>query len=93
MKHHTLVVPLLALAALLIIASVVMAAGDAITYRIEKWTADGGGGSSSGGVYAVMGTIGQPDAGTLSGGIYGLNGSGFWGPPVYSSYLPTILKN
>lgn len=38
---------------------------------------DAGGGTSSGGQYAVSGTIGQPDAGTMSGGSYVLTG-GFW---------------
>ncbi len=39
---------------------------------------DGGGGTSTGGVYSVTGTIGQPDAGAMSGGNYTLQG-GFWG--------------
>jgi len=30
---------------------------------IDWHTIDGGGGTSSGGVYSVVGTIGQPDAG------------------------------
>ena len=47
-------------------------------YTIDWWSADGGGGSSTGGVYSVTGTIGQPDAGTMSGGGYSLTG-GFWG--------------
>src|SRR5438477_8423650 len=47
------------------------------SYSIDWFTIDGGGGTSSGGVYAVRGTIGQPDAGTLSGGSYTLE-SGFW---------------
>lgn len=39
---------------------------------------DGGGGTSTGGVYAVSGTLGQPDAGaTMRGGAYNLKG-GFW---------------
>jgi hypothetical protein len=38
---------------------------------------DGGGGTSTGGVFAVSGTIGQPDAGAMSGGNYTLQG-GFW---------------
>ena len=42
------------------------------------FTLDGGGGTSSGGVYTVSGTIGQPDAGQLAGGGYTLSG-GFWG--------------
>ena len=48
------------------------------SYSIDWSTIDGGGGGSTGGVYAVTGTIGQPDAGTMSGGTYTLNG-GFWG--------------
>lgn len=46
-------------------------------YSIDWSTVDGGGGTSTGSVYAVSGTIGQPDAGTLSGGNYALVG-GFW---------------
>jgi hypothetical protein len=46
-------------------------------YAIDWFTIDGGGGTSTGGVYAVSGTIGQPDAGVLSGGGYSLAG-GFW---------------
>lgn len=38
---------------------------------------DGGGGTSTGGVYSVSGTIGQPDAGTMSGGQFTSVG-GFW---------------
>jgi hypothetical protein len=47
-------------------------------YSIDWFTIDGGGGTSTGGVYSVSGTIGQPDAGTMSGGSYSLVG-GFWG--------------
>ena len=46
-------------------------------YSIDWSTVDGGGGISTGGVYSVTGTIGQPDAGTMSGGQYSLPG-GFW---------------
>ena len=49
------------------------------TYSINWQTVDGGGGTSTGGVYAVSGTIGQSDAGTMSGGGYSLTG-GFWVP-------------
>jgi hypothetical protein len=38
---------------------------------------DGGGGTSTGGAYSVSGTIGQADAGTMSGGQFTLHG-GFW---------------
>ena len=47
-------------------------------FTIDWFTMDGGGGKSTGGVYAVTGTVGQPDAGTLAGGDYTLAG-GFWG--------------
>lgn len=48
------------------------------SYSIDWHTIDGGGGTSTGGVYSVSGTIGQPDAGqTMTGGNYSLTG-GFW---------------
>jgi hypothetical protein len=46
-------------------------------YSIDWFTVDGGGGTSTGGVYSVSGTIGQPDAGTMNGGNYSIQG-GFW---------------
>jgi hypothetical protein len=48
------------------------------TYSIDWYTIDGGGGTSTGGVYSVNGTIGQPDAGHMSGGNFTIDG-GFWG--------------
>jgi hypothetical protein len=53
-------------------------AARAQNYAIDWFTIDGGGGTSTGGVFSVTGTIGQPDAGTMSGGTYSLVG-GFWG--------------
>jgi hypothetical protein len=50
----------------------------AADYSIDWYTIDGGGGTSTGGVYSLSGTIGQPDAGFMSGGNYTLQG-GFWG--------------
>jgi len=47
-------------------------------YSIDWSSIDGGGGTSTGGVYSVSGTVGQPDAGTMNGGAYSLTG-GFWG--------------
>jgi hypothetical protein len=52
--------------------------GSAQTYAIDWYTIDGGGGTSTGGVYSVSGTIGQPDAGHMSGGNFTIDG-GFWG--------------
>jgi len=47
-------------------------------YAIDWYSIDGGGGTSTGGVYSISGTIGQPDAGRLAGASYALEG-GFWG--------------
>ena len=47
-------------------------------YSIDWFTIDGGGGTSTGGVYSLSGTIGQPDAGRMTGASYALDG-GFWG--------------
>jgi hypothetical protein len=63
-------------------------------YTLDWWTVDGGGATfSTGGGYSLGGTIGQPDAGSLSGGSYQLNG-GFWGGASinYNIYLPLVLK-
>jgi FlgD Ig-like domain len=47
-------------------------------FTISRFTIDGGGGTSSvGGTFALGGTIGQPDAGRLSGASFTLSG-GFW---------------
>ncbi len=64
-------------------------------YSIDWHKVAGGGGTSTGGVYAVSGTIGQHDAGgPMAGGNYSLTG-GFWAlisvvqtpgaPPLYIS--------
>src|SRR5687767_6517069 len=47
------------------------------SYSIKWYTIGGAGGSSTGNVYAVAGTIGQYDAGWQSGGVYSMSG-GFW---------------
>lgn len=52
-------------------------AASAQNFSIDWYTIDGGGGTSTGGIYSVTGTIGQPDAGIMSGGSYSLLG-GFW---------------
>lgn len=47
-------------------------------YTIDWHTITGGGGTATGGVYSVKGTIGQPDTGaTMNGGSYSLRG-GYW---------------
>jgi hypothetical protein len=66
-------------------------------YSIDWYKVSGGGGTSTGGVYSVSGTIGQHDAGgPMTGGNYSLTG-GFWalyavqtaGAPVLSIKLTT----
>ena len=46
-------------------------------YSIDWHTVDGGGTTSTGGIYTITGTIGQPDAGYSYQGDYDLAG-GFW---------------
>ena len=49
---------------------------------ISKFAIAGGGGTSTGGVLAVSGTIGQPDAGgPMTNGQYSVTG-GFWALPT-----------
>jgi hypothetical protein len=65
-------------------------------YELSWWTVDGGGQMYSiGGGYELGGTIGQPDAGVLTGGGYTLGG-GFWRGgvvilPPFRVYLPIVL--
>jgi hypothetical protein len=48
------------------------------SYSVDWYKISGGGGSSTGGIYSVSGTIGQPDASAaMSGGNYSVAG-GFW---------------
>jgi len=56
-------------------------------YSIDWHTVDGGGGTSTGGVYSVSGTVGQPDANTtaMTGGPYSVTG-GFWA--IYAVQTP-----
>jgi hypothetical protein len=64
-------------------------------FVINWWTVDGGGDSSQGGDYTLYGTIGQSDAGAMSGGGYTLHG-GFWpGGALLEQvklYLPLVMR-
>jgi hypothetical protein len=63
------------------------------SYAINWHTIDGGGGTSTGGVYSVSGTIGQPDAGgPMTNGQYAVTG-GFWALPtaVQMTNAPTLI--
>ncbi|PWU22027.1 MAG: hypothetical protein C5B50_00270 [Verrucomicrobia bacterium] len=66
-------------------------------YSIDWFKIAGGGGTSTGGVYSVIGTIGQPDAGpVMTNGQYALTG-GFWALPqavqVVGSPILTITPS
>ena len=63
-------------------------------YDLGWYTIDGGGATfSTGGEYSLGGTIGQPDAGTLSGGSYALRG-GFWVDAAdnVKVHLPMVVR-
>jgi hypothetical protein len=62
------------------------------SYSIDWYKIAGGGGTSTGGVYSVSGTIGQHDAGgPMTGGNYSLTG-GFWAliSVVQTAGLPNL---
>jgi len=62
----------------LLLGLLMPAFGFAQQYSIDWYKVSGGGGTSTGSVYSVSGTIGQPDAsGAMSGGNYSVTG-GFW---------------
>ena len=48
------------------------------SYSIDWYTLDDGGSTSTGSVYSISGTVGQPDAGSAMSGVnYSITG-GFW---------------
>jgi hypothetical protein len=63
---------------ILLFAMLIPAVGFAQAYTVDWYKISGGGGTSTGSVYTVSGTIGQPDAsGAMHGGNYSVTG-GFW---------------
>lgn len=82
MKNTSLILGLLWLSAV----------GVRAQFAVNWFTIDGGGGTSTGGVFSVSGTVGQPDAGpSLTGGSFAVTG-GFWALPaaVQSTNGPTL---
>jgi len=71
--------PYLATLCCFLLASAFCLSARGQSFAIDWFTVDGGGTTSSGGVYALSGTIGQPDASMtpMTGGNYSLTG-GFW---------------
>ena len=84
----------------LVLLLIVFVSGMALasaSYDISWWTVDGGGGTSTGNGYTLNGTLGQPDAGTLSTGGGYILASGFWHGgvavlPNTSIYLPLLVR-
>ena len=77
---------------LLTIAALLPLLALAQSYSVNWSKVAGGGGTSTGGVYSVSGTIGQPDAGgPLTNGQYSITG-GFWALPVavQTANAPTL---
>ena len=76
----------------LIVALTVICGAVRAQLAIDWFSIDGGGGTSTGGVYSVSGTIGQPDPGTpMTNGQYSIIG-GFWALPIAVQTLgsPTL---
>lgn len=95
MKGYRVFFLSLALLSVVLLIGTALAAGG---YDLPWYTVDGGGGTSSGGGYALSGIIGQPDAGLIQGGDFTLGG-GAWGGGErmvaggFSLYLPVLMKN
>ncbi len=90
MKRYLIVL----LAAFLLVTGVVWAE---VGYQINRHVVAGGSGHVEQGPYTLDYTIGQPEAGTVTGGDYTLGG-GFWGGtstsmyPTNSFFLPMVLN-
>jgi hypothetical protein len=64
-------------------------------FAINWWSVDGGGDSSQGGGYTLYGTIGQSDAGAMSGSDYTLYGGFRPGGVLLEQielYLPLVMQ-
>ncbi len=86
---------LCALLGLALLAAGVARAYPDLVYDLSWHTVAGGGGEGTqGGAYELSGSIGQPDAGELTGGNYTLTG-GFWQSAAsqYRVYLPAAAYN
>ena len=94
------VIPALGACGLVLVLSALALAQDGYQvarsgYDLSWWTVDGGGQTFSvGGNYSLAGTIGQADAGQLTGEGYRLGGGFATGGAggVYRVYLPVVLR-
>ena len=88
-----------ALAVIVLVLLVLFASGSLVLAQVNGleipwYTVDGGASVSQGGDYSLSGTIGQHDAGFLSGGEFSMAG-GFWVNVASGKlylFLPVILE-
>lgn len=81
-----------ALLVLALVSTTIALAQSGGSYNLEWNTFDGGGATSStGDSFSLVGTIGQSDAGTLSGGGFEING-GFFGGAPGNPTAATLIK-
>jgi hypothetical protein len=74
---------------MILVAMFFAVAARAQNYAINWFTIDGGGGNSAGGAYFLRGTIGQPDAGAMSGSGFAIAG-GFWSEIEQMAGIPSL---
>lgn len=79
------------LAATVILLTVATALARGTGADLSWHTMDGGGGTSTGGEFELSGTIGQPDAGVMTGGTFTLGG-GFWGGGAITLPCPSDVN-
>ena len=89
MKRTTI---LLALAAFLLLSSVVVALAPIPGVAINWWVMGSGEEARSGGSLRLTGTVGQPVIGRSISGPLAL-GWGYWYGPPPKSYLPVLLRH
>ncbi|UCD76175.1 MAG: hypothetical protein JSV91_04480 [Phycisphaerales bacterium] len=92
MNYTVLLAYILALA--LSATAAALTSGGYDDFDIDWWTIDGGGVMlSSGGDFELSGTIGQPDAGVMTGGDFTITG-GFWaGSPPPGEPCPADVND
>ena len=82
MKKGRIITRILRLAGWMIVLMILVPSTTLAQYKLNWYTIDGGGGTSNGGPYTLICTIGQPDAAWSSGGNYELLGGFLPGGPL-----------
>ena len=90
MTKKTFILVAAVLVCSLILAGSVLAANG---FAIPRSVIGGGGQQSTGGVYILNGTVGEPIASGLYAGHASLDhSSGFWWSPAFEVYLPLVVR-